>query len=150
MNSKMIIFDYMIRHLKIKWFLILMKQNSLVLFEKARCKGTTNITLRGRRRFIHLRTGQRSLYLFCFNTLLDPLIKKKVHDAYGHFINLKRSLPKLISSQQKSLAYQTYNQSFLVYGSQIWFPTKTNIEKLEKFQRSVTRWMSRETFIKVV
>ena len=59
------------------------------------------------------------------------IFKKEIHEAYGRLINLKRSLPKLISSQQKAFAYETYIQPLLINGSRIWFPNKTNIEKLK-------------------
>ena len=35
-----------------------------------------------------------------------------------------------------------------MYDTQIWFPNRTNIEKLEKIQSSVARWISRETSYK--
>ena len=47
--------------------------------------------------------------LFVSTLYWTPHSEKRIHDAYGHFINLKRSLPKLISSQQKALAYKTYS-----------------------------------------
>ena len=83
-----------------------------------------------------------------FVSSLSPVplkLKKRLLDAYCGFINLIKSLPKLISSQQKTLAPQTYFQPFLMYGFQIWFPNKSNIDKPEKLRSSVARWMSRET-----
>ena len=61
--------------------------------------------------------------LFVSSLSCTPHLEKRIYDAYGRFINLKRSLPKLISSQQKALACQTYIQPFPMDG----LPIKTII-----------------------
>ena len=85
--------------------------------------------------------------LFVSTLPWTPILKKgdMMHTAV---LSVSKKGPKAHLKFTKALAYQTYTQPFQMYGSQTWFPSKTNIEKLEKLQSSVTSWMSRETSYK--
>ena len=88
------------------------------------------------------------LVSFLFQHFPGPRTLKKIHDAHGRFINLKRNLPILSQVNKKVLPTKpTFNFSqFMDFksGSQIRQILRNSIQ----FQSSDTGGMSRETSYK--
>ena len=104
----------MIGHSKLKWFLVLIKPISYGSLETSDVKEQSILVFEDEDVSFTFEPVKDLGILFVSTLSWTPHVVKTLHDAYGRFINLKRSFQKLISSQQKALAYKTYIQQFLM------------------------------------
>ena len=67
-------------------------------------------------------------------------IEFKVKSAYSIFYNLKRSKPPNNHWHTKITLFKSYILSTVLYASEIWCPSKTNLTRLELLQSRVLKW----------
>ena len=67
-------------------------------------------------------------------------IELKVKSAYSIFYNLKRSMPPNSHWHTKITLFKSYILSTVLYASEIWYPSKTDLTRLELLQSRVLKW----------
>ena len=65
-------------------------------------------------------------------------VTEKLKICYNTFHQLKLNLPGHLNISLKSNLYKTL--PVLLYASEIWYPSKSDLDKLERFQKRVSRW----------
>ena len=81
-------------------------------------------------------------YQFQYQKCSIPILKISSIEFPGRFISIKRNLPNNLSTSQKASVYVLYIRPLILYGTTVWFANRTNLEKLESFQSTVTRWIT--------
>ena len=69
-------------------------------------------------------------------------IDRKLATARKIFGFLRRNVPFNCSIVRKKLLYRGLFLSVLLYGFPVWFPSSTDIARLEKFQHNVLKWIT--------
>ena len=67
-------------------------------------------------------------------------IELKVKPAYSIFHNLKRSMPPNTYWHTKITLFKSYILSTVLYASEIWCPSKTDLTRLDLLQSPVLKW----------
>ena len=67
-------------------------------------------------------------------------IELKVKSAYSIFYNLKRSMPPNPHWHTKITLFKSYILSTVLYASEIWCPSKTDLTRLELSQSRLLHW----------
>ena len=67
-------------------------------------------------------------------------IELKVKSAYSIFYNLKRSMPPNNQCHTKITLFKSYILSTVLYASESWCPSKTDLTRLELLQTRVLKW----------
>ena len=67
-------------------------------------------------------------------------VTEKLKTCYNTFHQLKLNLPRHPNISVKSKLYKTFILLVLLYASETWYPSKSDLDKLEKFQKRVFRW----------
>ena len=67
-------------------------------------------------------------------------IELKVISAHSIFYNLKRSMPPNTHWHTKITLFKSYILSTVLYASEIWCPSKTDLTRLELLQSRVLKW----------
>ena len=67
-------------------------------------------------------------------------IELKVESAYSIFYNLKRSMPPNTHWHTKITLFKSYILSTVFYASEIWYPSKADLTRLELLQSRVLKW----------
>ena len=73
------------------------------------------------------------IYVFCKLTWC-------LKSCYNTFHQLKPNLPVHLNISLKSKLYKTFILPVLLYASEFWYPSKSDLDKLERFQKCVSRW----------
>ena len=67
-------------------------------------------------------------------------MKTHLQKSYGSFLSLKINLPTNIAKSTKINIYRSFIVSALFQASEVWMPSKTELKKLELFQKRATKW----------
>ena len=80
------------------------------------------------------------IYLSCNPTCSQP-VTEKLKTCYKTFHQLKPDFPGQLNISTKSKVLKTIIFTVLLYTSETWFPSKSVLDKLERFQKPVSRWV---------
>ena len=69
-------------------------------------------------------------------------VKYRLKIAYSTFISFRRCVPASLNPSTKANIYKTYILYSLTYGSEVWSTSKDALNKLDKFQKRVLKWIS--------
>ena len=75
------------------------------------------------------------------NLILDKHISKKLSLCYSLFISLRRNHPSSLPFSTKCCLYKSYISLSLVYASEVWFPSNSDLRKLELLQKWCRNWI---------
>ena len=67
-------------------------------------------------------------------------VTEKLKTCYNTFHQLKPNLPGHLNISLKSKLYKAFILPGLLYASETWYPSKSDLDKLERFQKRVSRW----------
>ena len=67
-------------------------------------------------------------------------VSEKLQTFYNTFHQLKLNLPGQLNNFLKSKVYKTFILPVLLYASEFWYPSKSDLYELERFQKRVSRW----------
>ena len=74
------------------------------------------------------------------NLFWSSHIEPKVKSAYSIFYNLKRSMPPNTHWRTKITLFKSYIVYTVLYASEIWCPSETDLTRLELLQSHVLKW----------
>ena len=76
----------------------------------------------------------------------DGHISLKLNKAMSALYTLKHALPDRSARWVKRNMYNTCVMSVLLYASPCWFASRTNLKRLERFQRKAVKWITSCSF----
>ena len=84
--------------------------------------------------------------IYCKDLLQETWILQPVNPTRTHQFELSRELLPLLTSRVLSLItrgriYSTYIRPVLLYASECWAPTVENVNKLQRNDRAMIRWI---------
>ena len=69
-------------------------------------------------------------------------VKTHLQKSYCSFLSLKRNLPINTAKSTKIDIYRSFIVSAVIQASEVWMPSKTELKKLELFQKRADKWFS--------
>ena len=67
-------------------------------------------------------------------------VTEKLKTCYNTFHQLKLNLPGHLNISLKSKFYKTFILPVLLYASETWYPSKSDLDEVERFQKRVSHW----------